>query len=259
MHGSRYARLLACVAGFILVLAGTAQAASNDEIQVYDDATNKPGELGVDVHTNYVASGLKTPQWAGDSPSNHSWRATPEFNYGISQGWDAGLYLPFLLEANGAKHIEGAKVRLKFVSAPSDSAFYWGINEELGRTSLRSNEDYWNLEIRPILGYRMARWHFTLNPVVGFGLSGPGHSGTDFSPSFRIKYELRENLGFGVEHYAGLGNPFSPSPYEQQTENTYLFVDTEVAGHALNFGVGKGWTAASDQWTIKAIIGTRFN
>ncbi len=248
-----------CIAGLLLLLAGAAYAASNDEIQVYDDAINKPGQLGVDVHTNYVASGLKTPQWAGDSPSDRSWRATPEFNYGLSKTWEAGLYLPFLLEANGATHLEGLKVRIKYLSASGDSGFYWGSNEELGRTSLRSNEDYWNLEIRPILGYRIAKWHFTVNPVVGFGLSGPNHGGKDFSPSFRVRYEAREDLAWGVEHYASYGDPLSPSPYDVQTHVTYVVVDTEVAGHALNFGVGRGTNANSDTWTIKAIIGTRFN
>ncbi len=36
-----------------------ANAASADEIQVYDDAINKSGELNIDVHMNYVVSGIK--------------------------------------------------------------------------------------------------------------------------------------------------------------------------------------------------------
>lgn len=258
MRTPKYVRCLSSVAGFMLGAAGAAFAASNDEIQVYDDAINKPGELGLDVHMNYVASGIKTPQWPGDSPSDHSFRVTPEFNYGLTETWEAGAYLPFLMEANGAKHLEGAKVRIKYLSAPKDSAFYWGANEELGRVSLRSAEDYWNLEVRPIFGYRIAKWHFTLNPVLGFSLSGPNRTGPDFSPAFRIRYEPRENLAFGLEHYAGLGNPFSPSAYDQ-THVTFVVVDSEVAGHAVNFGVGKGANANSDKWTVKAIIGTRFD
>jgi len=254
----RRACLLSCIAAVVLLSGGAARAASNDEIQVYDDTINKPGELGVDVHTNYVVSGLKMPQWPGDSPSNHSFRATPEFNYGLSDGWDAGLYLPFLREANGGRHLEGVKLRLKYVSAPKDSVFYWGCNEELGRVSLRSSDQHWNLEVRPIFGYHMEKWHFTVNPALGVPLTGPGGS-VDFSPSLRVRYELREDFAFGVEHYAGLGNPFNPSPYDKQTQNTYVVVDSEVAGHAVNFGIGRGWNANSDKWTVKAIIGTVFN
>lgn len=251
-------RLALFAAAMVFLSATGAWAASNDEIQVYDDAINKPGEWGLDVHANYVRSGTTTPAWPGDAPSNHSFRLTPEFSYGLSKEWELGAYLPMLMVADGAKYIEGAKVRIKYMAPSEGSPFYWGVNQELGRVSLRSAEQHWNMEIRPILGYRTGNWHFAVNPIIGLELSGANREQPDFSPALRASYELSGSLSLGLEHYAGLGKLEHISPYGQQSQNTYVVVDSEVAGYAMDFGVGKGWNASSDRWTVKAIIGARF-
>jgi hypothetical protein len=247
-----------CAAVFVLLLAGSAWASSNDEIQVYDDAINKPGEMGLDLHMNHVVTGIKQPAWPGDAPSNRSTRLTPEFSYGLSEKWELGAYLPLLQTLGGTRYAEGAKVRIKYMAPREDDSFYWGINQELGWVSLRSAEQHWNVEIRPIFGWRFGHWHMTVNPIIGFELNGPNGEKPDFSPSLRASYEVANNLRLGVEHYAGLGRLEHLSSYGQQSQNTYLVADTEVAGHAVNFGVGKGWNASSDKWTVKAIFGTRF-
>ncbi len=250
---------MAGIAVLVYLLGGQAQAASNDEIQVYDDAINKPGEFGLDLHMNYVVSGQTMPAWAGDAPSNHSFRLTPEFSYGLTDAWEVGAYMvPFLHTQDGTSYVEGAKFRVKYMSAPEGSAFYWGLNNEIGRVSLRSAQQNWNMESRPILGYRGEKWHFVVNPILEWPLSGPRNGDIDFAPALRLSYEVHENLSFGIEHYAGLGYLSHISPYAQQTQNTYLVMDTEVAGHAIDFGIGKGWNADSDRWTIKGIFGTRF-
>lgn len=246
------------VAVLFALLAGAARASSNDEIQVYDDAINRPGEMGLDLHMNHVISGIKQPAWPGDAPSDHSTRLTPEFSYGLNQKWEFGAYLPLLQTAGGTRYVEGAKVRIKYMAPHEDDGFYWGVNQELGWVSLRSAEQHWNVEIRPILGWRSGRWHLTVNPIIGFELNGPNGEIPDFSPAMRASYAVSPKLSLGVEHYAGLGKVEHISPYSQQSQNTYLVVDTELADHAINFGVGKGWNAGSDKWTVKAIIGTRF-
>ncbi len=250
---------LAATAIFLLLSAETVRAASNDEIQVYDDSINKPGQWGLDLHTNYVVAGQTVPSWVGDAPSSHSLRLTPEFSYGLTDTWEVGAYMaPFLRTQEGTNYVEGAKVRVKYISAPEGSAFYWGLNNEIGRVSLRSAQQNWNLEIRPILGYRSEKWHFTVNPILEWPLSGPRNGDIDFAPAMRLSYEIHETLTFGIEHYAGLGYLSHISPYAQQTQNTYLVMDTEVAGHAIDLGIGKGWNADSDRWTIKGIFSSRF-
>lgn len=54
-----------------MVASAEAMAASADEIQVYDEAINKVGELNVDVHVNYVSSGIDTPAYSGEIPAHH--------------------------------------------------------------------------------------------------------------------------------------------------------------------------------------------
>lgn len=159
---------------------------------------------------------------------------------------------------DGSNYVEGAKVRIKYLFAPEGSAFYLGMNEEIGRVSLRSAPQNWDLEIRPILGYRSGKWNFTVNPILEWPLSGSRRDDIDSVPAVRASYELREKLSLGLEHYSGLGRLDHISPYAQQTRNTYLVVDTEAIGHAIQFGIGKGWNASSDKWTVKAIIGSRF-
>lgn len=258
METRKYSALVLCCASLASLPAGMAQAASNDEIQVYDDAINKPGELGLDVHMNHVISGIKQPAWPGDAPSDHSSRVTPEFSYGLSKTWELGAYLPMLQTSGGTRYVEGTKVRAKYMAPNEGDSFYWGINQELGWVSMRSAEQHWNLEIRPIFGYRTGKWNLTVNPIVEFELSGPNRENPDFSPAFRASYALAQNLSLGLEHYAGLGKLEHISPYGQQSQNTYLVVDSEVAGYAINFGVGRGWNGSSDRWTVKAIVGARF-
>ena len=252
------ARYTLIAAALVLLSAGAALAASNDEIQVYDDAINKPGEWGLDTHINYVRSGVTAPAWPGDAPSNHSLRVTPELSYGLSETWELGAYLPLLRVADGTNYAEGAKVRIKYIAPAGDDSFYWGVNEELGRVSLRSAEQHWNLEIRPIMGFRSGKWRFAFNPIIGIEIASPNRNNPDFSPALSANYEVAKNLSLGVEHYAGLGKLEHISPYGQQSQNTYIVVASELGGCAINFGVGRGWNASSDKWTVKAIVGFRF-
>ncbi len=238
------------------LLVKPAFAASVDEIQVYGDAINKPGETGLEMHVNYVADGVKTPAWPGDDPAHHSFRVTPEFSWGLTQTFELGLYLPVLRVAGGTTYLEGAKLRLKYISLHDEKqGFYWGMNEELGRVSFRSAQAHWNLEVRPILGYRLAAWHFVLNPIFDVPLSGPTGRTADFAPALAVTFALNAEWNVGLEHFADIGSLDGPLPYAQQGRNTYAVVNGERGPYSLNFGIGRGWNAASDKWTIKAIIG----
>lgn len=62
---------------YLSALSINANAASADEIQVYDDAINDVGELNVDVHMNYVISGIKDTGYPKEIPAHHNFRITP--------------------------------------------------------------------------------------------------------------------------------------------------------------------------------------
>ena len=57
-----------------LALSATSAHAITDEIQVYTDDINKPGDFGLELHVNTTPKGRKTPDYAGDSPPNHGLR-----------------------------------------------------------------------------------------------------------------------------------------------------------------------------------------
>ena len=75
--------------------------AINDEIQVYTDDINEPGERGLELHVNTTPRGRKTPEYPGDLPPYRGLRLTPEFSWGLTKTLEAGLYLPMATSAQG--------------------------------------------------------------------------------------------------------------------------------------------------------------
>lgn len=233
-----------------MVASTKVMAASADEIQVYDEAINKMGELNVDVHMNYVGSGIKTPAYSGEIPAHHNFRMTPEFAYGFSNNMEGGFYLPAIRDASGSWYAEGAKLRLKYIGDNRELGFYWGLNGELGATSIRTTEQRWNFEIRPIIGHKSADWNLTVNPISSFALSGNFHT-PGFTPAFRVSRRAAEKTWLNIEHYADFGDINKMHSISQET---YLSSDTEILGHDINIGAGHGWTGESNNWTMKLTI-----
>jgi hypothetical protein len=227
-----------------------AVAASSDEIQVYDESINARGEFNLDLHMNYVPSGVKESSYPKEITANHDFRLTPEFAYGFTKNWEGGFYLPIIRAADNEWFLEGAKIRLKYIADHHDRGFYWGFNQELGKVSHRTELENWNYELRPILGYKTEDWNLTLNPILGIALSGNDQT-PNFSPSFKISRKISETTWLNLENYSDFG------PIDQtrnHVQETFLTADTQLLGHNLNFGVGHGWTKESNDITIKAIF-----
>ena len=72
-------------------------AALPDEIQVYADDINKPGAAGLELHVNTTPKGTNRPAYPSEITTHHGLRVTPEFSYGLSHDFEAGLYLPTVL------------------------------------------------------------------------------------------------------------------------------------------------------------------
>ena len=56
--------------------------AAPEEIQAYLDDFAEVGKSGLDLHTNYVASGQQS--------TDHQFRVTSEFSYGVNTHWEVG-------------------------------------------------------------------------------------------------------------------------------------------------------------------------
>ena len=85
--------LCVLVMSVVLLLPAIASA-QGDEIQVYDGSLAPVGIFNLTVHNNFTPDGLKTPAFPGAITSNQSLNGVPEWAYGVTNWFEAGLYLP---------------------------------------------------------------------------------------------------------------------------------------------------------------------
>ena len=231
-----------------------------DEIQVYTDEMNDPGQYGVELHMNYVPKGDKSKWREGAMASNHRFQMTPEFSYGITKYLEAGLYVPTAISSDGNFHATGLRPRLKYIHPKADgSIFFWGVNTEFGYSSLEVSDTMWGMEIRPIMGVRTDKWLVSFNPILDIPLSKGGMHAAAFEPSLKVMRKINEDLELGIEHYSGLGAMNNLQGLRNQEHTTYMAADFKVRGMEVNFGVGHGYQKAEDDWVIKSIVAFPFN
>ena len=116
------------------------------------------------------------------------------------------------------------------------------------------SDTQWNLEIRPIVGWRKGDYEFIINPIVDMGFGQNGDS--IFAPCARFARNLGENLAVGLEYYTDLGPLRNFSTFNEQQHNLYAVVDFKIGRFDVNAGVGYGLTPGSDRLMYKMIIGT---
>ena len=231
-------------------------AALPDEIQVYTDDLEAPGERGVELHVNTTPSGRATPDYAGEVTPRHGLRITPEISWGLAPDWDAGLYLPFTRSAEGAKFFAGPKFRLKWLPLrPQEGkqGAFAGVNGELAFVHRRFVEARRTLEIRPILGWRGTQWLVAFNPTLGLDLAGEERGVLMFHPAVKVARDVGNKTALGVEYYADLGRLGNSLPHAEQSHTLFLVLDAERT-LGWNLGIGRGLTGATDRWTLKAIV-----
>jgi hypothetical protein len=254
------ARVCAVAIGAAGLLAGASALAIEDEIQVYNDDIDAPGEYGLETHINTTPRGRKTPDYPGDVPPYRGVRLTPEFSRGLTRTLEAGLYLPTTTDAEGKFYVSGTKLRLKWLPVHDEEkgGWYFGSNHELSWMGPEFSESHRGYELRVIGGYRARDWLIGANAIVGWGLS-PGHRGSpDTTLAFKAMHDVAQGIALGAEYYHDIGTLANRLPGDQQARTLYLIADVERGDWALNFGVGHGLTPATDNWTIKAIVGHSF-
>src|ERR1700675_2958012 len=92
----------------LILIPSIAGAALSDEIQVYTDDINAPGKFGLELHINTTPKGRRVPDYPGEVVPNHGLRITPEFSYGLTETWEAGLYIPTNRDPSGDVSVAGA-------------------------------------------------------------------------------------------------------------------------------------------------------
>ena len=247
-------------AGLLLfvIAAAPAHAVLPDEIQVYTDDINKPGEFGLELHLNTTPSAGQPPSFPGEVTTQHGLRVTPELSWGLTRTLEAGLYLPFEKDGEDRVLFAGPKFRLKWLPLqPGEDGTGWfaGLNWEYAMLNRNFETATRTLELRPIIGWHGRDWLLAANPVVDWNLNGVERSGRpDFNPSFKAARTVAEGIALGIEYYAQLGPLGHPLSRAQQEHTLYFAVETTRTPVPLHFAIGRGLKDDTDKWTVKMIL-----
>lgn len=230
--------------------------AAPEEIQVYMDEMDKPGHFGLDTHFNYVTDGTLTDEYPGQQQSLHRLRITPEFSYGITPNFEAGLYLPLAsIDAQGRLDPGGVKTRLKFIAPRAEGQnWWWGANFEIGHVNHKLDINPWNAELKGIIGTRVGKWTLAENANVDFVVSGPEPHSPDVEFDTKVAYAATKKLSLGIESYNGVGSFAHFGKVGQSDQAIYAVADIDMGHWALNFGVGHGYGTNADHTIVKAIV-----
>ncbi|HET9161389.1 MAG TPA: hypothetical protein VFN88_12330, partial [Caulobacteraceae bacterium] len=202
-------RLAICAAAALMLAAAAAAGpalAADEEIQVYMDEMNKTGHFGLDVHTNYVASGERIADFPGEQQTLHRGRITPEFSYGLTDNIELGAYLPLFTAIDGKASVDGVKGRIKFIAPhPESQRWFWGLNFELGKVDHRLDVNPWNAELKGIVGGRFGPWTLAANTNFDWAVKGPDTGPTTLQIATKATYDIAPDFTIGVESYNDLG------------------------------------------------------
>ena len=228
--------------------------AQTDEIQVYDAEITAPGHFNLTWHNNFTPSGRTEPAFAGGIVPDHALNGVPEWAYGVTPWFEAGLYLPiYTLTRDGELLFDGAKLRALFVVPDAhDRTFFYGVNFELS-----NNQPHWDPsrfagEIRGIVGVHLGRFDLIVNPIVDTDFNGLGN--LEFVPAVRAAWNSGGKLAIALEEYADFGALKHFKSSDEQSHTLFAVIDYGSSSHGLEFGVGRGLTPASDNWVLKLMV-----
>ena len=232
--------------------------AQTDEIQVYDGDINSPGQFSLQLHNNYTPIGRKLPDFEGGIVPNRTLNGVPEWAYGVTDWLELGAYVPvYSWTGSNRLLIDGAKLRAEFVVPHAQGrSFFYGVNLELG-----FNAPYWEPtrysgEIRPIIGGRIGPVDLIVNPSLDTSFRGLGS--LDFTPAARVAVNFSESWAAALEHYAAYGRLSHFEPLSRQQQTLFAVVDYKSDQVSVEFGIGHGFTAASDPLVLKMILSAEF-
>jgi len=240
---------LACVCAIAQPACG-----QTDEIQVYTGEINEPGQFSVTLHNNYTPDGRKEPDFPGGVVPDHAWNGVPEYAYGVNEWWELGAYLPvYTLARDGRPELDSVKLRTLFAMPhANERSFFYAVNFELSYNARHWEPTRFSAEMRPIVGVRFGPVDLIANPIVDFSFEGLGS--LDIAPAERIAYNFSELWAVAVEHYADYGQARHLEGANGQLHELFGVVDYNGDRVQVEFGLGHGFTAASDDLVIKLML-----
>jgi len=235
-------------------------AQENFEIQVYGSETAAPGSTMVELHSNIAAKGT-THTEQGVVPSEHALHETIEITHGFTPWFETGFYLFTSIQPKTGWEWVGDHIRPR-VRVPE--SWHWpvgvSLSLEVGYQRREFSTDTWALEIRPIIDDRRGRWYWSFNPVLERALKGENvNRGFEFSPNFKVSYEITPKVSGGLEYYGSVGPLTGFDPPTEQQHQLFPVIDLNLGPQwEFNLGAGVGLTRSTDPLIIKMILGYRF-
>ena len=232
------------------------------EIQVYEYETAPKGKWDLEAHTNFIFSGVKTPE-GSVSPTHHQFHHTYELTRGITEDFELAGYLVLSRRAgiNSVLEYGGWRVRPRFkvperINLPVKLSFAI----EVGFLRRQYEDNPVTLELRPIIEKSFGKWQFDFNPTIARALRGPGtQDGFEFEPAVRVGLKTSSKLDLTAEYYGGTG-PFRHFlPSHEQLHQFYPGFDYQIGENLIfNAGIGFAATPAGSQLVFKTRIGWIF-
>jgi hypothetical protein len=248
-------RLIIC-----LVLGAPCTArAQTDEIQVYNAEIATPGTINLTLHDNYTPSGRKVPAFPDGIVPDHALNGVPEWALGVTDWFEAGLYLPlYSVAGNGDTYLNGFKLRTLFVEPDAaNQTFVYGINFEFSYNAPHWDAHRFTSEIRPIVGWHLGPVDLIFNPILDNSYTGI--SRLDFAPSTRLAYNLNKDWAVAAEEYDDFGPLRDFLPPSQQSHQLFAVADYNGAPVSVEAGAGFGLTSGSDRLVLKLILSKDLN
>jgi hypothetical protein len=241
-----------------LLAAPAVALAQGDEIQVYDGSLAPVGVFNLTVHNNFTPIGVKDPSFPGALVSDKSFNGVPEWALGVTNWFEAGLYMPLYsigkVDGSTEAKIDGFKLRALFaVPRAEDRRFFYGANFEFSVNAEHWDESRVTSEVRPIVGWHLKPVDLIVNPILDTSYDGFGNM--VFAPSIRVAYNVNDAWAVSAEEYAEYGPLHDFSPAGEQSHQLFGVIDhTTKSGFEIEAGVGVGLTDASDRLTLKLIL-----
>ena len=178
----------------------------------------------------------------------------PEFAYGVTNWFEAGLYLPlYSVDEHSGFGLDGFKLRALFASPHADDRkFVYGANFEFSINQKRWDTNRFSSEIRPIIGWHLKPIDIIINPILDTEYDGLKN--LDFAPSTRVAYNLPSGWQAAVEEYADFGPIHRLYTGNAQSHQVFAVVDHSGKTWDIEGGIGAGLTDTSDKFTLKLIV-----
>lgn len=220
-----------------------------DEIKVFSDELAGYGESTLETHVNKASR-------AGRRAENKAapLQAMPEYSYGAWKNWEVSIQLPVSISRD-YRQSDGYRAELQYIAPHfEDSGYYWGFNVEAARLARPGEATIWSVELIPILGYRLDRWHLVANPGLGRPMSGTPKRRTNFEPAYKVSYRTTTDNQFGAEYYEEAGPLLRMLPGDRRYRVLYFAWDGKIGKSDINIGIGRGLNSASDRLVFKTVF-----